>query len=49
MAHELGGCAFNATNTAPPGKDEVYVDGNDFTDAVLSALGLPANYGFGSR
>lgn len=46
MVRNGGGCAFNATITAPPNTDEVYVLGNDFTAAVLSALGLPANYGF---
>jgi hypothetical protein len=47
MEHKGGGCAFNATITAPPDPDEVYVDGGDFTDLVLTALGLPRNYGFG--
>lgn len=41
-----GGCAFNATITSPPSKRHAYVAGTDFTAAVLSALGLPANYGY---
>lgn len=44
-----GGCAFNATIVPPPGADEVYVDGGDFANAVLAALGLPKDYGFGNH
>lgn len=41
-----GGCAFNATITAAAGAGEVYVNGADFTNALLTALGLPKNYGY---
>lgn len=47
MMRNGGGCSFNATITAPPNTDDVYVNGADFTGAVLTALGLPRNYGFG--
>jgi hypothetical protein len=43
-----GICAFNATITAAAGDGDVYIPGGDFTNAVLSALGLPKNYGLGS-
>jgi hypothetical protein len=42
-------CAWNAVITPPPGVDEVYLSGGDFTNAVLAALGLPDNYGYGSH
>jgi hypothetical protein len=47
MLHEGGGCAFNATIAGPAGSHEVYINGSEFTDAVLTALGLPSHYGFG--
>ena len=49
IVRNMVGCAFNATITPPPGADEVYVNGSDFTDAVLAALGLPKDYGFGDH
>lgn len=45
VTRQMDNCSFNATITAPPRTDEAYVSGNDFTEAVLSALGLPSNYG----
>jgi hypothetical protein len=47
VEHNGGGCAFNATITAPPNAGAVYISGSDFTTAVLTALGLPQNYGLG--
>ena len=48
MARNGAGCAFNATITAENGDGDVYVNGGDFTNALLSALGLPKDYGFGN-
>lgn len=45
VARVGGGCAFDATVTAPPSKRQAYLGGPDVTSTLLSALGLPANYG----
>jgi hypothetical protein len=46
VEHRNSSCAFNAVITSPQHGGEVYVPGNDLTDALLAALGLPPNYGF---
>lgn len=47
MVDGLVQCSFNAVITAAQDDEKVYVRAGDFNSAVLAALGLPKNYGFG--